>query len=176
MKSPSQYFRAGTGAVIVDRRGLVLAIERADAPGAWQLPQGGLKAAESPLQGVFREVHEETGIAKRDLEVLDAYPEPLAYELPAGVWSKKTGRGQVGYWFLLRFDGSDAAITVEDSSETSAWKWMPFERLVASVVAFRKPVYCRLHERFKRHLRGGRPRRVGGRRPHLRPPTTARSG
>jgi len=159
VKSPSQYFRAGAGAVIVDRRGLVLAIERSDTPGAWQLPQGGLKPSESPSQAVFREVEEETGISKRDLQVLDAYPEPLAYELPAGAWSKKTGRGQVGYWFLLRFEGTDDAVNVARSSESSAWKWMRFDRLVRSVVGFRKPVYRRLHERFKPHLAEGAVRR-----------------
>jgi len=159
VKSPSQYFRAGAGAVIVDRRGLVLAIERADTPGAWQLPQGGLKRFESPSQAVFREVEEETGISKRDLQLLDAYPEPLAYELPAGVWSKKTGRGQVGYWFLLRFEGADEAVNVARSSESSAWTWMRFDRLVRSVVDFRKPVYRRLHERFKPHLARGAVRR-----------------
>jgi putative (di)nucleoside polyphosphate hydrolase len=166
VKSPSQYFRAGAGAVIVDSRGLVLALERADSPGAWQLPQGGLKTFESPLQAVFREVEEETGIPKRDLTMVDAYPEPLAYELPAGAWSKKTGRGQVGYWFLLRFHGTDETIDIEQSAESSSWKWMRFERLVASVVAFRKPVYRRLHERFTAHLAGGARR---GRRAPARP-------
>jgi putative (di)nucleoside polyphosphate hydrolase len=166
VKSPSQYFRAGAGAVIVDQRGLVLALERSDTPGAWQLPQGGLKASESPLQAVFREVEEETGITKGKLVLVDVFPEPLAYELPADVWSKKTGRGQVGYWFLLRFDGPDEAVDIAASSESSAWKWMPFDRLVRSVVDFRKAVYRRLRERFKPHLAGrtGR-RRRGAARP-----------
>jgi putative (di)nucleoside polyphosphate hydrolase len=171
VKSPSQYFRAGAGAVIVDRRGLVLALERADTPGAWQLPQGGLKASESPLQAVFREVEEETGIRKRALALLDTYPEPLAYQLPVDVWSKKTGRGQVGYWFLLRFEGTDEDIDLEQSPESSSWKWMRFERLVASVVAFRKPVYRRLQERFKPHLAGS-----GTRRRRAAPPARVSAG
>src|SRR3954462_2755271 len=148
VKSPSQYFRAGAGAVIVDRRGLVLALERADTRGAWQLPQGGLKPSESPKAAIFREVKEETGLAKRDLQLLDCYPEPLAYELPARVWSGKTGRGQVGYWFLLRFDGADETVDLEDAAKFSSWKWMPFEHLIGLVVEFRKPVYRKLHERF----------------------------
>jgi hypothetical protein len=43
---------------------------------------------------------------------------------------------------------------VTRSSESTAWKWMRFDRLVRSVVDFRKPVYRRLHERFKPHLAG----------------------
>ncbi len=42
MNMPEEYFRAGAGAVVINREGLVLALERADIPGAWQLPQGGL--------------------------------------------------------------------------------------------------------------------------------------
>src|SRR5262245_32430011 len=141
MKSPAQYFRAGVGAAIVNHAGLVLALERADIPGAWQLPQGGLHASESPLQAVFREVHEETGIAPSALALLDTYPEPLAYELPPAAWTQKTGRGQVGYWFLLQFHGSEAAIKLERAAEFSAWQWLPFGRVVRGVVDFRKPVY-----------------------------------
>jgi putative (di)nucleoside polyphosphate hydrolase len=157
VKSPSQYFRAGAGAVIVNRRGLVLALERANTPGAWQLPQGGLKPSESPIDALFREVHEETGISKRHLEVLDTYPEPLAYELPGNMWSGKTGRGQVGYWFLVRFNGTDKIIDLERGAEFSSWKWMPFEVILSRVARFRKPVYLRLHERFRRHLTAVRP-------------------
>jgi putative (di)nucleoside polyphosphate hydrolase len=152
MKAPALYFRAGAGAAIINRRGLVLALERSDVPGSWQLPQGGLKESESPLQAMFREVWEETGIPQNDLDVLDSYPEPLAYELPVQAWSKKTGRGQVGYWFLVRFRGADGSINLRGSGEFTSWKWMPFDDLTARVVDFRKAVYRRLQERFKPHL------------------------
>jgi putative (di)nucleoside polyphosphate hydrolase len=155
MKAPALYFRAGAGAAIINGRGLVLALERSDVPGSWQLPQGGLKESESPLQAMFREVREETGIPENDLDLLDTYPEPLAYELPEEAWSKKTGRGQVGYWFLVRFQGADENINLKHSREFNSWQWIPFTQLVARVVDFRKPVYRRLSERFKPHLAGG---------------------
>ena len=66
---PAQYFRAGAGAMIVNDEGHVLAIERADIAGAWQLPQGGLDEDEEPLDAAYREIAEETGIEKADLEV-----------------------------------------------------------------------------------------------------------
>ena len=152
MRSPAQYFRAGVGAVIVNEKGLVLALARSDIPNAWQMPQGGLKESESPLQGMFREVREETGIPRKRLEVLDAYPEPLAYELPQNVWSRKTGRGQVGYWFLLRLRGGDEVIDLRKSAEFTAWEWLPFNSLLTRIVDFKKPVYQHLNERFKRHF------------------------
>jgi putative (di)nucleoside polyphosphate hydrolase len=157
MKRPPQYFRAGVGAVIANRDGRVLALERADHPGAWQLPQGGLEADEEPLDGVHREVAEETGVGASALELIDTYPEPLAYELPAAKRSAKTGRGQVQYWFLFRLTGGDSDVDVTAGREFRAWRWAALDEIVAGVAAFRQPVYRRLHERFGPRLAGGRP-------------------
>ncbi len=152
MSGPAQYFRAGAGAVIVNDGGLVLGLERADAPGSWQLPQGGLDEAEEPLQAAFREVSEETGIPEKGLYLLDTFPEPLAYELPPEFRSAKTGRGQVQYWFLFRLTGSEQEIDLSGGGEFRAWRWMAFPDLLESVAAFRRPVYLRLAERFSPFL------------------------
>jgi putative (di)nucleoside polyphosphate hydrolase len=151
MNLPSEYFRAGVGAVIVNERGNVLALERIDIPGAWQLPQGGLEASEEPIRGALREVAEETGMTESTLELLDAYPKPLVYELPVNARSEKTGRGQVQYWFLFRFRGSNDALDLKEGGEFRSWKWTSFDELINSAAEFRKPVYRRLAERFRDH-------------------------
>ena len=148
MKIPEQYFRAGVGAVIINEIGHVLSLERIDIPGSWQLPQGGLKRVEEPLRAAFREIAEETGIDESDLEMLDSYPEPLAYELPPSARSAKTGRGQVQYWFLFRLRGRDDTIDVSKGAEFRSWKWMTLESLIKIAVGFRKPVYRKLADRF----------------------------
>jgi putative (di)nucleoside polyphosphate hydrolase len=152
MGFPSQYFRAGSGAVIINDRGYVLALERTDIPGAWQMPQGGLDADEEPLQAAYREVAEETGIMQNNLELLDSYPEPLAYELPLNARRKKTGRGQALYWFLFRFTGNENLINAEPGGEFSTWQWMSFQDLLETTVYFRKPVYQKLYDRFSVYL------------------------
>ena len=132
--------------------GLALALERSDIPGAWQLPQGGLLENEEPEHAALREVHEETGIAGEDLEYVDTFPGPLAYELPPEARNVKTGRGQVQYWFLYRFTGDEGTIDVTAGGEFSTWRWMPFGELIGTVVEFRKPVYTRLADYFAGHL------------------------
>ncbi|MBI5557027.1 MAG: RNA pyrophosphohydrolase [Deltaproteobacteria bacterium] len=149
MGLPAQYFRAGVGAVIVNARGLALVLERADIPGAWQLPQGGLESSEDPLQAAFREIAEETGIMKSDLELLAVCPDLLAYELPPGARTAKTGRGQAQYWFLFRFRGLDSTIDVESGGEFRCWQWMPLQSLLNVAADFRKPVYHRLVQQFQ---------------------------
>lgn len=140
----SQHFRAGVGAVIGDGRGRVLACERADVPGAWQLPQGGLAEGEEPAHGVLREVHEETGIAAQQLRVRKALPEPLAYELPPELRCRKTGRGQVLYWFFLELAQGAPEPALPKRGEFRAWRWTTLAELAREVAPFRRASYERL--------------------------------
>ena len=130
----------------------VLALERADVASAWQLPQGRLEASEEPLQAVLREVFEETEIPEQDLELLDFYPGPLAYELPLVRGAKRQGADRFNTGFFsgsCRKHGRDGAINVTSGAESRAWRWMPFSTLLDSVADFRKAVYRRLAEQFQ---------------------------
>jgi ADP-ribose pyrophosphatase YjhB (NUDIX family) len=66
----------GVGAVVFDHTGRVLLVKRGHAPGLgrWSLPGGLLELGETLLEGVEREVHEETGLsvtAETIVEVVD---------------------------------------------------------------------------------------------------------
>ncbi|HKH71005.1 MAG TPA: RNA pyrophosphohydrolase [Vicinamibacterales bacterium] len=151
MAKPAQYFRAGAGAMIINDEGHVLAIERADIAGAWQLPQGGLNEDEEPLDAAYREIAEETGIEKADLEFLKAYPEPLVYELPREARRRKTGRGQALYWFLFHFLGSPQRAGMA-TRESRGSRWMPLAEVVDGATSFRKAMYTRLTHEFSDYL------------------------
>lgn len=148
----SQTFRAGVGAVIVNQAGRVLALERRDIPGAWQMPQGGLKIGKAPLVAVKEEIRQETGIEEGDLEAISSVDRLLAYELPKNYRSKKTGRGQVQHWFVFRYHGTDEKITLGDKKEFGRWKWTSMDEVASSVVAFKKPVYQELASYLARDL------------------------
>ena len=149
---PAQYFRAGAGGLIVNPEGHVLAIERADIAGAWQLPQGGLEKSEDPLRAAYREIAEETGLQESDLALVRACSELLVYELPPEARTVKTGRGQVLYWFLFNYRGTGNHAGTR-RRESRGWRWMPFPQVIAAVTSFRKPMYQRLEEEFKEFLR-----------------------
>lgn len=144
------FFRASVGVVVARDDGRVLALERSDVPGAWQLPQGGLDAGETPLDAALRELAEETGLPAAAVRLEAEHPDWLAYELPPERRRKRTGLGQVQKWFLFRFAGDEAAIRPADVEhpEFSTWRWMPLARLAEETVAFRRPVYRRLVEAF----------------------------
>jgi len=149
---PAQTFRAGVGAVIVNRDDKVLILERKDRPGSWQMPQGGLDLGEVPEKGVIREVEEETGIKIDDLRKIGAVDRLLAYELPANLRSGKTGRGQVQYWSIFRFTGDDETITLGDGKEFVGWEWVAIDDAVNRVVDFKKPVYRELAEYYRNRI------------------------
>ena len=148
MKRPARYFRTGVGAVIADGRGRILALERSDFRGAWQLPQGGLEKGESPLDGALREVEEETGIKRRALKLVTQYPELLVYELPRKAQSRKSGMGQVQYWFFFEVKKRAPKAKKPPSGEFRAARWVSFDRVVSGVASFRKPLYKKLRAHF----------------------------
>lgn len=142
----SPTFRAGVGIAVFDAGGRVLALERSAVPGGWQLPQGGIEDDEEPVDALWRELREETGLTRDDVRVIAELPEWLGYELPAEYRSAKTGRGQVHKWFLLRASDDDIPVrtgTTPDS-EFRAWRWIDLAELAEQTVAFRRPVYRRL--------------------------------
>lgn len=136
------HFRANVVAVVTDAAGRVMAFERSDVPGAWQLPQGGLDDGETPEQAAWRELAEETGLSADDVELVGEFPEWTAYEWPEG--PRKNGRmGQAQRWFTFRVV-DDEVEPEPDGVEFTAWKWVERDWLVEQVVDFRRPSYRRV--------------------------------
>jgi putative (di)nucleoside polyphosphate hydrolase len=136
-------FRAGVGLVVVGTKGRVLALERSDVKGAWQLPQGGLLEGEDLEAAAWRELREETGLGQDEVALQGVSPTWIGYELPQAMRSPKTGRGQVHRWFLLRMrsDASLSALPGGTASEFRDFAWLALPELIARAVSFRRPVY-----------------------------------
>ena len=147
-KKKAQTLRAGIGAIILNKDGLVLGFERKDFPDEWQFPQGGLDEGEELLDAVKREIYEETGIEANDIKLLAEAPVPTVYEFP----NKSPHRGQVHRWFLFRLESSDEAITLGDQKEFHAWKWTSMDEMIENVVSFKKSVYQELGDYFEAYL------------------------
>jgi putative (di)nucleoside polyphosphate hydrolase len=144
----AQHFRAGVVIVVrhVDGR-RILAFERSDAAGSWQLPQGGLDVGEEPIEGAWRELFEETGLGEEHVAARAEYPDWVAYEWPDDIRTERgkdgARRGQVQKWFL--FDAlSDELVPTPDGSEFVAWQWVEPEWLIDHVPAWRRDAYARV--------------------------------
>jgi putative (di)nucleoside polyphosphate hydrolase len=139
---PPRYFRAGVGIIVTNGADLVLALERRDAPGSWQLPQGGLEAGEPPSEAARRELREETGLTPADVEFVAEFDRWLTYELPASLTSAKTGLGQTQRWFLVTIrDGELDPSTLPPNEEFTRARWMSLSDLATEAVGFRRALY-----------------------------------
>jgi putative (di)nucleoside polyphosphate hydrolase len=140
-----------------------LAFERADVPNSFQLPQGGLEDGEEPIDAMWRELLEETGLTPAHVTVVAELPEWLGYELPPPARTKKTGRGQVHKWFVLRATSQGLPIVLGDvgRAEFRSWRWVDLGELADEVVPFRRSVYRRLAEIVRQGLQTS-PRQLRG--------------
>jgi len=139
-------YRPGAGVMLVNRDGKVFVAQRRDSTlEAWQMPQGGLDEGEDPQDGALRELEEETGIGRDQVEVIARCPEPLTYDLPpelVGKLWKGRWRGQKQHWFLARFLGEDGDINIDTAEpEFRAWRWSDPKDLPAMIVPFKKKLY-----------------------------------
>ena len=152
-------YRPNVGAVLFNRSGQVFVARRADlpnaegAPGGWQLPQGGIDAAEDPRAAVLRELEEEIGTGAA--AIIGEHPDWLTYDLPPDLLGKALGgryRGQRQRWFALRFEGQDdeVRLDLDPHPEFDAWRWAPLAELPALAVGFKRPIYEVLAKSFQR--------------------------
>lgn len=138
----SMHFRANVAAIVVNIEGKVMAFERNDLPGQWQLPQGGIDEGETPEEAAWRELEEETGLGSDDVDLVDEFAEWTAYAYPTGV--RNNGRiGQAQRWFTFRVR-HEAVEPTPDGVEFRDWKWVTRAWLVDHVAAFRLSSYRRV--------------------------------
>jgi len=127
--------------VVSNSKGRVLAFQRTDYPGQWQLPQGGIDKGESAVEGAWRELKEETGLGRQHVRLVGEYPDWTVYEWPDG--AKRGARlGQAQRWFFFEA-WDDEVEPTPDGVEFDDWKWVKVSWLVDQVVEFRKSSYQR---------------------------------
>lgn len=139
---PKPHFRAGVVIAIRRRAGddsELMAFERIDAPGQWQLPQGGIERDETPVQAAWRELEEETGLTSDDVRLAHEHRDWTAYVWPEA-FRRNQRLGQAHRWFFFEPLHDDLRPR-PDGHEFGSWAWFDTAVLVEQVVEFRKPCY-----------------------------------
>ena len=150
-------YRPCAGVMLMNAEGKVFVGQRMDRfTEAWQMPQGGIDKGEDPREAALRELEEETGVS-RDLvhvvaETRGWVPYELPHDLVPKLWKGKF-RGQEQKWFLMRFQGTDDQVNIAtEHQEFSAWKWMPVDQVLDSIVPFKRSVYEAVLSEFGEYL------------------------
>ena len=156
---PNDGYRPNVGIVLVNPAGKVFWARRINQR-FWQFPQGGILDGESPQDAMYRELHEETGIVRDQVQLLARTRDWLRYEVPKYLRrDPKNYRGQKQIWFLLRFIGGDDDIKLlnSDAPEFEEWKWYDHRRTLREAAFFKRAVYTAVLGEFSRHLNSGKP-------------------
>ena len=141
-------FRPNVGIMLANDRGQLLWARRVGGHNAWKFPQGGISAGESPKQALFRELHEEVGLARDAVEILGSTRGWLRYRLPKRFvrdGQKPVCIGQKQKWFLLRMLEDDAAVRLDqnETPEFDHWRWVSYWYPLDQIVPFKREVYRR---------------------------------
>ncbi len=148
-------YRANVAIILLNKQNRVFWGQRKNRS-SWQFPQGGVSVDESPLQAMYRELHEEIGLRPQDVEVVASTRDWFKYEIPDNLVRKKEPVciGQKQKWFLLRLKTSERNIDL-DASETPEfdnWRWVGYWYPINHVVYFKQEVYRRALTFFKEHI------------------------
>jgi putative (di)nucleoside polyphosphate hydrolase len=149
-------YRPNVGIVLVNPRNEVFWGKRVREH-AWQFPQGGIKAGESPEQAMYRELMEEVGLRPDHVRILGRTRHWLRYNVPAN-WVRRdwraSYRGQKQIWYLLRLLGRDCDVCLRRSErpEFDAWRWSEYWVPLENVVEFKREVYCQALQELSRFI------------------------
>lgn len=140
-------FRANVGIIVSNTAGKLLWAKRVHQR-AWQFPQGGIQAGETPQQALYRELNEEVGLTAEDVELVGATRGWLRYRLPDRYvrhGQKPLCIGQKQKWFLLRLTSDEAALRFDrgDEQEFDGYRWVDYWHPLREVVFFKRGVYKR---------------------------------
>ena len=140
-------FRANVGIILANSSGKLLLGGRARSKG-WQFPQGGMLVGEDAVDAMYRELHEEIGLSRDDVELLGETQDWLRYRLPRKFVrhnSEPLCIGQKQRWFMLRLMSSPSNVRFDLSAEPEfdRARWVDFWRPVNEVIYFKRRVYAR---------------------------------
>lgn len=130
-------YRKGANAIIIDTDNNFLLVQKNGwEDNEWTFPGGGREDHETPEENLFRELDEEIGAHKDDLQIVGLSSHNLEYDYPIELSLKINGgiyRGQSYRQFVLRFIGDKTKLSFS-RKEFRNHKWVTAGDLVRYLV------------------------------------------
>ncbi len=124
-------FRKGVSALIVNQKNEFLLVNLVSFKEKYfAIPGGGVEQGETLEDAVYREIYEELGVSKNDLQIIGQSDIPLRFKFKE-IKLNRDGveyEGSERYFFGLKFIGNDRDIKLQEG-EIRFYKWVPVENL-----------------------------------------------
>ena len=138
-------YRKNVGLIVLDRNNQLLVCRRKGKK-TWQFPQGGIDVGESNTQAAYRELFEEVGIKKNQVNILQKSKHWFHYDLPDKYRprpkSLKNFKGQIQKWYMLQANTNlEINLLNEIPQEFVEFKWSTYWYCLSCVVPFKRDVY-----------------------------------
>lgn len=149
-------YRPNVGIMVLNKEGKVLLGKRkgySEERFPWQMPQGGIDEKECAKEAGFRELFEETGIQKSDVEFIDLWDEFQKYDLDFKFYAQKHPgyAGQKQKWLVVRYLKEDNSIDIINvfEQEFEDYKWTTMQEAIELIFHPKKQIYQNLAKRYK---------------------------
>ena len=136
-------YRLNVAMIVLNKDNKVLFCKRRSTEN-WQFPQGGVDENENIESAMFRELNEEVGLEKDNVEIKAVSQNLIYYDIPKNIRSRVLGgkfRGQAQKYFLLKLISGDVDLNIENTPEFDKHSWVPFWYPLNQVVDFKKEAY-----------------------------------
>lgn len=145
MKASKEGYRPNVAMVVLNSKNKVLICRRTNTK-TWQFPQGGVDDNENLEKAMYRELLEEVGLRKDDVQYIGESDDTIIYDIPKTIRSKVLGgkfKGQEQKWFLLRIKNDDHEIRLdyETFPEFDTFEWVSFWQPIDRIVDFKREAY-----------------------------------
>ena len=150
MKAKS--YRKNVGLIVLNRNNQLLICRRKDQK-TWQFPQGGIDSGESPQAAAYRELFEEVGIHKKEVQVIKKSDHWFDYDLPEKYQKRsdtmRKFKGQTQKWFMFKANTElNINLSNDVQQEFVDYKWVSFWYPISHIVPFKKDVYQNVLNEF----------------------------
>ena len=136
-------YRLNVAMIVLNKDNKVLFCKRRNTEN-WQFPQGGVDQNENIESAMFRELNEEVGLGKDNVEIKAISQNLIYYDIPKNIRSRVLGgkfKGQAQKYFLLKLISGEVDLNIENTPEFDKYIWVPFWYPLNQVVDFKKEAY-----------------------------------
>ena len=136
-------YRLNVAMIVLNEDNKVLFCKRRNTEN-WQFPQGGVDENENIESAMFRELNEEVGLEKDNVEIKAVSQNLIYYDIPKSIRSRVLGgkfKGQAQKYFLLKLISGDVDLNRENTPEFDEYSWVSFWYPLNQVVDFKKEAY-----------------------------------